>query len=895
MPQPHQSTTKTQPHQNTPKPRSSAGKLLLLLALLVLLAASAAPASGARTLHPVAAPKQNAARAGYQAIAHLHQGQAAAATAENSIRQQEGPCGVPEGCHSITARSRQIAAAAATARRTLHEDRNSTGSFTSLPSFSSSKTTRYTLSDLLSSTDLQQAGLAAARCRFLMDLSVQAGRVLTGNCCTSASWNTSELDGCTALVQTLVEGEPSPPQGMQNWSQSLPSDLQALDLAGMKLMGPLPETFAPNASQNLGALVLSGNSFSWTLPGAAWAELSQLWLLDLSSNYARMGVDYSEGFNNSFSGELPEVWNTSLKNLTFFWCNDGACDGLKGTIPASWSELCNLKHFSLKGHEGKSKLSGRLPWGWLYMRPVDWEKKFDPNKTYPCTPDVVIVGNEVQLPFEVCLLRGRDEIQSDKLFYSNNGTWAIIENRVNVRQAKQEDQYYPLEFTSSKLRLPPQNYICASDERFWYIAGVYTFIGLLVLCAVADLLRPRKASCFDCLDREGARAADSEVEQQHPAIATAMARSVPIAFVTSKVIIVVTDLASDAWATLTIRETPWVWGFLVMLLVPNILAALVLHLRLCHITCRQQKWHLLFVPATYKMYQWLYSKGGLALLHASLPILWPYWLLLEAPILFAAAFGRILKTGQQSRWAMQWLNVARFFSLLSFIMSCTESPFSAVVFTYFYAYGSTAQFPTAIGDGVFVFTVGTALLHMVMEFWRLVPFIKQRKFKARMWSLFIEVVVAVRVEGTAKVAVAAGANDGGEHLGGKSVNGEVQVTAEETEGAPAQGSMSPEEPRGSGSMEVNCAIDPVEQQGKDVVYYYPGEVPGLGGMSTSPDAAVVEEEGGAGGEGGGQVGSAGRGAGRGAPPRAGRGAPPRAGRVAGHVGVSVAASGVGKQ
>ena len=41
-------------------------------------------------------------------------------------------------------------------------------------------------------------------------------------------------------------------------------------------------------------------SFSGTLPCAAWAELSQLWLLDSSNRYARRDVRYSKAFDNSF-------------------------------------------------------------------------------------------------------------------------------------------------------------------------------------------------------------------------------------------------------------------------------------------------------------------------------------------------------------------------------------------------------------------------------------------------------------------------------------------------------------------------------------------------------------------------------------------------------------------
>ena len=144
---------------------------------------------------------------------------------------------------------------------------------------------------------------------------------------------------------------------------------------------------------------------------------------------------------------------------------------------------------------------------------------------------------------------------------------------------------------------------------------------------------------------------------------------------------------------LGIRETVNVRGVLGDVACALYHYCLVPCLRFCQITCCcQQKWQLLFVPSICKMHQWLYSTGGLKI-GAKLFSLCPNKMLLQVPIPFADAFGRMLESCQHPRWGMQWLNVACFCSLLSFIISCTACPFTAVVFTCFYAYGATIQCP----------------------------------------------------------------------------------------------------------------------------------------------------------------------------------------------------------
>jgi hypothetical protein len=53
-----------------------------------------------------------------------------------------------------------------------------------------------------------------------------------------------------------------------------------------------------------------------------------------------------------------------------------------------------------------------------------------------------------------------------------------------------------------------------------------------------------------------------------------------------------------------------------------------------------------------------------------------------------------------------------------------------------------------ITDWGFVFTVGTALLHIVLEAWRLVPFVKQGRFKERMKALFLHLVITADMSST---------------------------------------------------------------------------------------------------------------------------------------------------
>jgi hypothetical protein len=377
----------------------------------------------------------------------------------------------------------------------------------------------------------------------------------------------------------------------------------------------------------------------------------------------------------------------------------------------------------------------------MYKKPTDWFEDDVPHANMSCIPDVIVVGGKVELPEMVCLANGHPNITSSKFYIHMDGHWAAIrKGRIQTEVDNSEEaQRYLIE---DRIHFDPAGNLCLSHRRFTLIGLVYGIFCFLVLCSLVDLLWPKKASCFACLDPEMAKEAGQEgAAQQYPAVANA----VPIAFAASKLILVVSDLASDILATWAIRETTFVWVFAAMLLVPNVLAALVLHLRLCHITCHQAEWEMLFVPDTFRMYKWLYRKGGKALLHTTLVFLWPYWVLLEVPILFAASFGRMIKRFEESKWSMRWLHLPRFCSLLSLIMACTESPFSAIVFTYFYAGGMTYRFPTFIKDWTFVLTVGTALLHMVMEFWRLVPFIKSGRFKERMRALFLGVVVAERV------------------------------------------------------------------------------------------------------------------------------------------------------
>ena len=875
----------------------AASSALLLLGALITLLCSPAPVLAARLLQPTnqaeLQPPINLASGTHCDL--LAQAAAAAgvlSSRRNKSKESLGGAWQRKG-GSLSLRSPKPynpADGPVTARRSLQQLKMGPASEEDL---GSSYVHRHDLADGLA----ENGTWAMGRC-----VLMQSDGLTKGDCCVLSTWGVISpplLDGCTAIVQLMDERDLAPGQGLQTWLQTLPPGVVGLDLAQLNLTGPLPESFEPNTA--LEVLYLDDNHFTGTLPDK-WSQLTKLRSLDLS-NYEDTSEDNLSTVwgNNSFSGRLPEKWGSSLVSLEYFVCNGGACDMLEGSIPFTWDKLCNLKWLLfINGRDGwwNNKMSGKLPWLWMYKKPTDW-KEFGAN--FSCIPDVVWVGGSIQLPQRLCLARGHAEIESEKFVAHNDGRWAAIVTKDDLTTGDLEALRVSTRFD---MKLHVSGNLCISSHRFKIIGAVYGVFGFLALCAVVDLLWPKKASCCACLDPEGAKEAGEDVPlQQHPAIATA----VPIAVAGSKLLLVMSDLASDILATWAIRETNFVWVFAAMLLVPKILAALVLHLRLCHITDHQDKWQLLFAPTTYRMYKSLYRRGGLALLHASIVFLWPYWVFLQVPILFGASFGRMIESCQRSKWGMQWLNLARFCSLLSLLMACTESPFSAVVFTYFYAHGMTAQFPTLIKDWNFVLTVFTALLHMVTEFWRMVPFIKAGRFKQRVRSLFLDVVVAKQAaDGTVAVEKSvdvAGGMGTAAQQGNKSVEyyypgevpgvqsmGKTPVVVAVDEGGqverPGLGGESADAGRraavaGEVDGTIEVAGDRKQQQGNGVVYYYPGEVPGFGGMSTSSDAAVVEEEEVARGVGGGPVGNAGRGAGRSAPPRAGRGTPPRAGQVAG--------------
>ena len=597
----------------------------------------------------------------------------------------------------------------------------------------------------------------------------------------------SALKECTAIVLTYVPE--SEPFNLQKWANdSLPAGILGLMTSYRPYsdLSPdtLPETFGA-MGRTLQVLVLNDTGFEGTLPAAwsknvsdlryvsvdqnnltgtipaEWSSLTELTTVSLS-NWVDPD-DKQPAAGNSFSGTLPSEWS-ELSKLQNFMCWNGACRNLTGSIPASWGSLCGLKRLDFRDQEGAngaSQLGGTLPWKWMYEKSTSkWEKDAVIKK---CFPDAIYVPGQVKFPESICLARGHPDLSGDKVIKHNDNSWAFIGKAVGEKPAAEagrlsskanpnrtvdgEEYYYDYDIPIDPLRS-----VCTSSKRYIAIIAVYSVFGFFMLCALADLVLPHKRSCLACLvPEEGAKAAgmNPEAEQEHPAIAAAVARAVPIVFTCSKALLILSDLVSDIIATWTIRDaTAYMWGYLTMLLAPNVLAAIVIHLRLSYLVTRQgnekggRENVMPHKPAVFSLYQWLARKGGFGVLLLATVVMAPYWFLCEIPILFGAALGHISKRCSSKSWASSsWLHIGHFCSLLSLLMACTESPFSAVVFTFNYARGMSYNFPAMINDWGFVFTVGTALLHIVMEVWRIVPFIKQGKLRFRMKAMFLHLVI----------------------------------------------------------------------------------------------------------------------------------------------------------
>ena len=169
----------------------------------------------------------------------------------------------------------------------------------------------------------------------------------------------------------------------------------------------------------------------------------------------------------------------------------------------------------------------------------------------------------------------------------------------------------------------------------------------------------------------------------------------------------------------------------------------MLHVNLSYFTKQRQQsgpaatCSMAHTPACYPLYQWLYKKGGIGLLLFTAVFFVPYWLICELPMIIAAALGHVWQRFKGSRFTAPWLNLGNFLALLSLVMACMESPFTAVVFTYHYAKGMSYSFPALITNWGFVITVGSALLHIAWESWAVVLAIKAGRLKKSISAMFL--------------------------------------------------------------------------------------------------------------------------------------------------------------
>jgi hypothetical protein len=374
----------------------------------------------------------------------------------------------------------------------------------------------------------------------------------------------------------------------------------------------------------------------------------------------------------------------------------------------------------------------------------------------------------------------------------SDGRWAWLQDTIdNKPQAEALKLNIGVGDLSS---YDPDKNACTSPARYEFMYAVYSISGFLLLCALVDLLLPRKRRFLSCLVPEtaedGAKGLDPEVKADHPAAAAAIAQAIPVVFIATKFVLMVVDVISDIYGAYLVRDAKkYMWGFIVMLLAPNVIAALVIHLRLAFLAKEQLKGghggsilmphqHMIF-----PVYQWLSCNGGFCMLLLSSIVLVPFWLLSEIPILFGAVVGHLSKRSLRDwTWLTTgpWLHVGHLCSLMSLVTACTESPFSAVVFTYNYERGMTYRFPTLLNDKQFLFTVGTSLLHIVMEVWRMVPCIKEGKVKERMRELFLNLIVTTDAHNAEQKVSASTAAAGGTIGKGDSSSGTILYYPEHT-------------------------------------------------------------------------------------------------------------------
>jgi hypothetical protein len=574
------------------------------------------------------------------------------------------------------------------------------------------------------------------------------------HCCYLVSWSTDllhSLGGCTGVIvaakKTTVE--------LNQWLQLLPNSVTGLDIRNNGLSGPLPERFAPDNS--LEVLLLGDNLFDGTLPESWGQSLPQLKTLGMSKG-------------NSFIGNLPESWGSSTK-LGYFRCTQGACNGITGSIPESWR---GVKYLLLSE---ETKLEGELPWKWVYEESQDWTRESIAN-----SPNVLILGKSHgirQIPDSVCLLRGNTELlqSSWKLYTTSLGEeWFYLisdPSRVltqgDVEQRLQRLGGYDLtEYGTSP---------CVSPNRYRYIKMMYLTFAVLLACALVYIVCPNR--WFKCVF--GKLQMPVSIGPQEASVAAVVTQVTSVLLLVSRAALVLFDMGTDALAAYELRTAPlYLWLYVVVVFTPNAVAALVLHFRLCYVARAYQQDYFLDSnapqqsPSTFTLYRWLLSYGSqqgmqqrcgpLMLLALSTIPLWLYWSLAQIPMLFIAAVskasealispgGRAGGGGSACAGAggginkhccgvskISWFNASKHCVLLGLLVACIEAPFSAIVISYHYARGMTAQFPTVLNTKLWFITVGSALLHIALEVFMLATSFKQGRLRSDLKGFFTKMV-----------------------------------------------------------------------------------------------------------------------------------------------------------
>ena len=574
-------------------------------------------------------------------------------------------------------------------------------------------------------------------------LGLQANGWKGEECCVLKSSDTnllSHLGNCSGLVLSTSGRNIDVPR----WASALPFGVKALHLQDNTevtedpnfsttywynsfLINEMPEGWG-EATGTLEVLLLD-SLLRGTLP-RAWSRMEKLRVLDFG--HTRPG---EAGVINDIRGTLPDAWS-GLKDLEYLRCASEKCDGMYGTIPRSWSKLCKRKSLVLSN---ETLIDGVLPWEWFHQLPADWD-----SRSLACTPDLVIVGrgSSLGLPAEICVAKGYRELKSDKYYGVVDGRYiglpaAIGNSRIDPTNLL-DVGYSPVNLFGLSAD------ICQGGKQDMRTILAVCTVGLVLpMCAIFYWLY--RYDWGPCWGHAGEAMVAGGCHKPTRGSLVLLA---------CKAVLALVDIGSDAYAAWQLRRVPlYLWLYIAILFAPNVLAALVVHMRLRLLAkALRRNGTLALAPSTVKLYGWF---NGNVLALGSTLLLWPLWVVFLIPCMLVAAFTQCLHAGRLP--PLHWLNGPKLSALLSLFVAAIEAPSSAFVFTYQYAKGMSIEFPIAITRWAFVITVGSSLLHIVMEVFGMVQAHKTTTgCRAELKSCFVDVVV---IESAPPAAAAAGNDD----------------------------------------------------------------------------------------------------------------------------------------